>query len=161
MRTSTEAGTGAMRDSRILLASSTTMDGPALDRIVRESRWGALVGAECPVTTCGTHASALSTLRRRQVAIVVCDAELAPGSWQEMLQHLSNLPDPPLLIVSSRLADERLWAEALNLGAYDVLVQPFDSLEVVRILSLALQHWNERHGVHRRRTRQRMANGRS
>jgi DNA-binding response OmpR family regulator len=61
-----------------------------------------------------------------------------------MLEHISRLPDAPLLIVTSRLADERLWAEALNLGAYDVLAKPFDTAEVVRVVSLAWQHWHTR-----------------
>ena len=30
-----------------------------------------------------------------------------------------------------------LWAEDLNLGAYDVLVQPFDPDEVYRVILLA------------------------
>jgi FixJ family two-component response regulator len=42
-----------------------------------------------------------------------------------------------MLIVTSRLADEHLWAEALNLGAYDVLAKPFDQEEVIRVLSSA------------------------
>ena len=61
-----------------------------------------------------------------------------------MLDHISLLPDPPLLIVTSRLADERLWAEALNLGAWDVLARPFDEDEVSRIVSVAGQHWQDR-----------------
>jgi hypothetical protein len=39
--------------------------------------------------------------------------------------------------VTSRLADERLWAEALNLGAWDVLAKPFDADEVIRIGKIA------------------------
>ena len=31
----------------------------------------------------------------------------------------------PLVIVASHLADDQLWAEALNLGAHDVLAKPF------------------------------------
>jgi len=71
--------------------------------------------------------------------------------------HISHQPDPPLVIVTSHLADERLWAEALNLGAYDVLAKPFDAIEVGRILGLAWQHWQDRHELHGDRTKQRMA----
>jgi hypothetical protein len=42
---------------------------------------------------------------------------------------------PPSFIVTSRLADERLWVEALNVGAYDVLVKPFDVAELKRVFS--------------------------
>ena len=49
------------------------------------------------------------------------------------------------LIVTSRLADEYLWAEALNLGAYDMLAKPFDASEVVRVLGSAWRHWTDLH----------------
>ena len=55
------------------------------------------------------------------------------------------------------MADERLWAEALSLGAYDVLVKPLDAAEATRILSLAWEHWKDRYRVHRSRTEQRKA----
>jgi DNA-binding response OmpR family regulator len=61
-----------------------------------------------------------------------------------MLDYLSLLPHPPLLILSSRLPDERIWSEALNLGAYDILAKPYDPAEVIRIVSLAWQHWLDR-----------------
>jgi DNA-binding response OmpR family regulator len=43
--------------------------------------------------------------------------------------------------VTSRHADDRLWAEALNLGAWDVLAKPFDPGEVVRVVNLACLCW--------------------
>jgi DNA-binding NtrC family response regulator len=49
------------------------------------------------------------------------------------------------------LADEHLWAEALNLGAYDVLAKPFDPTEVVRTLSQAWLHRASRHARKRNR----------
>ena len=72
-----------------------------------------------------------------------------------MLDHIAFLADSPLLIVTSRLADERLWAEAPNLGAWDVLAKPFDAEEVIRVVSIAGQHWHDGHGVHISRTKQR------
>lgn len=56
---------------------------------------------------------------------------------------MHSMPSPPLLIVISRLADEHLWAEALNLGAYDVLAKPLNHTEIVRVLNLALNHRQE------------------
>ena len=43
--------------------------------------------------------------------------------------------------MASRLADEAFWAEVLNLGAYDVLMKPFDATEVFRVVSLAWLSW--------------------
>lgn len=74
--------------------------------------------------------------------IIICDSELAPDSWREMVDRVRCIPAAPLLIVASRLADERLWAEALNVGAYDVLAKPFDCDEVNRVLSSAFLRWS-------------------
>jgi len=144
----------------ILSVSANSMDGPALERSLSESGWSPSMNAESRLITRRTLAAAFFVLQQKQIAIVVCNDDLISGTWRDMLECISMLPDPPLLVVTSRLADERLWAEALNLGAYDVLVQPFDAAEVFRILSMAWQHWQDRHGVHRSRTRQRMASTR-
>jgi DNA-binding NtrC family response regulator len=95
---------------------------------------------------------ALRALRRHRVVAVVCDADRRPDSWKEMVKQILVLPDPPHLIVSSRLADELLWAEALSLGAYDVLSKPFDTEEVSRVLSGTWHRWrakNERPPIRR------------
>ena len=79
-------------------------------------------------------------MRNGQRSIVVCERDLSPGTWQHALAETFKLPAPPPLIVSSRLADDFLWAEALNLGVYDVLAKPFNAQEVVRVLHLAWSH---------------------
>jgi len=130
----------------VLSVSRNDEDCASLERIFR-SDWSVIASV--------TVASALSVLREIPIPIVMFDCDITSGTWEEMLDHISLLPDPPLLIVTSRLADERLWAEALNLGAWDVLARPFDENEVSRIVSVAGQHWQDRHGVHIRRTKQR------
>jgi len=92
--------------------------------------------------------SAVTVLRERRgplIPIVVCECGLSPDLWKELLQKLATLSDPPYLIVTSRLANERLWAEALDLGAYDVLASPLDKEEVIRTLHSAWLHWSNRH----------------
>jgi DNA-binding response OmpR family regulator len=42
-----------------------------------------------------------------------------------------------MLIVCSLLADDRLWAEVLNIGGYDVLMKPFLPIEVTRVVRMA------------------------
>jgi DNA-binding response OmpR family regulator len=44
---------------------------------------------------------------------------------------------------SSRQQSDRLWAEALNLGAWDVLAKPFDPTEVIRSVKSAWQRWHD------------------
>ena len=59
------------------------------------------------------------------------------------MEHVNAMPNAPSLIVTSRLADDRLWAEALNLGAWDVLAKPFHVTEVIRSVRSAWQHWHD------------------
>ena len=148
---------GGSRNIAVLSLNPNDTDGPALERIFRESGGNARIGAGYTLTMCASLPSAFSQLRQAQFAIVLCNDDLMGSTWCDVLEHISLLPDPPLLIVTSRMADERLWVEALNLGAYDVLAQPFDAREMLRTLSLARAHWQDRHSLHRGRTLQRMA----
>jgi len=74
-------------------------------------------------------------LRTREASVVLCEAE--DHSWKNVLDKLAEKDGPPRLIVMSRLADERLWAEVLNLGGYDVLAKPLDSEELRRVVATA------------------------
>jgi DNA-binding NtrC family response regulator len=70
--------------------------------------------------------------------LVICDHRLPDGGWKSVLAALDSMEDRPVLIVSSRLADERLWAEVLNLGAFDLLLgSPFVPEEVLRVTESA------------------------
>lgn len=71
------------------------------------------------------------------VAVVVFDDDFHPGLWKEHVPRLLRQENAPPVVLTSRLADERLWAEALNLGAYDLLMKPFERAEAARVLQLA------------------------
>lgn len=79
----------------------------------------------------------MSSVRRFHPRVVVCDQTFADGDWRELLSDLQAEQQMPPLIVSSRLADDRLWAEVLNLGGYDLLTKPFVAAEVSRVVKLA------------------------
>lgn len=96
------------------------------------------------VESCGTVPGALAAIQNNRVPVVLCEREFSSQSWRQLLEPLNQLSDPPCLIVTSRMADEYLWAEALNLGAYDVLARPFDPVEVVRVFSSAWLHRTHR-----------------
>jgi DNA-binding response OmpR family regulator len=123
---------------RVLSVMPNEDDHSALDRMLSPPKWDVIKSL--------TLASGLAQLKKRVLPpLVVCERDLFPGSWKEMFDRIKRMSDPPLLIVTSRLADEQLWAEALNLGAYDVLAKPFEVTEVHRILSLAWLHWRRAH----------------
>jgi DNA-binding response OmpR family regulator len=94
----------------------------------------------------------LLLIKRRLVDVVVIDRDVPDGGWRRMLEALRSLSAPPPLIVTSRLAEDTLWAEVLNEGGYDVLAQPLDREEVLRVLSAACrQNRNVRYHQARRK----------
>jgi CheY-like chemotaxis protein len=112
----------------------------ALAKILEDAQWPAGPIAQGSAAFCSTEET-VSQLHQAGIPIVLCDGEFG---WREILDEFRALPDPPFLIVTSRLADDRLWSEALNLGAYDVLAKPYDPDEVLRVLDLAWIRWVER-----------------
>jgi hypothetical protein len=79
----------------------------------------------------------MARLSLDSITVVVCDSGLPDGGWKDLLAYSADAPNGPALIVTSQTADEALWAEVLNLGGYDVLAQPFDQLEVTRVICSA------------------------
>ncbi len=144
MKKSPQIETNPTTKVTVLSVSPTPDDHTWLRHIFSKSGWSEYTVSQWNLTTSRTLESAMATLQRSTIPIVLCEADLMGGTWREMLEESRHLSSPPLLIVTSRLADEHLWAEALNLGAYDVLAKPFDENEVVRIVSLAWLHWKDR-----------------
>jgi DNA-binding NarL/FixJ family response regulator len=68
-----------------------------------------------------TCREALVHLAHERIPIVICERQLPDGSWKDMLSQLTPMVDRPRLIVVSRDADEKLWEEVLNMGAFDLL----------------------------------------
>jgi DNA-binding response OmpR family regulator len=92
------------------------------------------------------------TLRETQTAlsafpgVVISGARLPDGhSWNDLLCEMQTMECPPPLIVTDRLADERLWAEVLNLGGYDLLTTPFDAKEVLHAVNTACRRTEDEH----------------
>jgi DNA-binding response OmpR family regulator len=80
------------------------------------------------------------------VPIVLCDSHLPDGTWLDILKHAAGAAEPPLIVVASRLADERLWSEVLNLGAFDLIAKPFSGTDVLHVLTAAWLHAEQRGG---------------
>ena len=86
--------------------------------------------------------AALRCLDRNPVHVVVSKQTVRDWSWKRLLADLRRHVRPPQLIITSNLADERLWAEALNWGAYDVLAEPLHKDEVERVIASARRHFD-------------------
>lgn len=119
----------------VLAVSSSPEDRASLRAIFTHSHWRLFQ------TTSATEA--ISFLNANPMPVVICDANLPDGTWRNLLAYGASLPNPPRLIVASHLADDQLWSEALNLGAHDVLAQPFRAREVFQSASLAWRRWRD------------------
>jgi len=138
----------------VLSVSPNAEDHVSLARIFDRAEWTGSQNLKFEMKTSSALPSALAVLQEHRTQIVVCERDLAPDTWRDLLDLSAGLPVPPLVIVASRLADERLWAEALNLGAYDVLVKPFHAAEVCRVMEGAWHRWKaQQNGFHRTRSR--------
>ena len=115
--------------SRILFISPSSEDAERIARMIQ------------PLGLVLIHAKSLkdasARLRDRKFNLVLTAATLPDGDWLDVLESAQRKSPPLQVIVTDPLADARLWAEALNRGAYDLLVQPFYEPEVQRILSHA------------------------
>ena len=80
---------------------------------------------------------ARTQLQRQEYHVILTEAALPDGSWLDALHLARECPRALALIVTDPQADARFWAKALNLGAYDLLAQPFYEPEVRRILGYA------------------------
>lgn len=70
--------------------------------------------------------------------LVFLDAELCNGVWQGLLETGRRHGTLLSAVVCSGAADHRLWADVLQTGAYDLLVEPLDHNDVVRVIDGAL-----------------------
>ena len=139
MRQPKAPATDLHRTVTVLSVTPYEEDQLGLQDIIGHSKWK-LYGAD-------RLESGLAVLLEHEVGVVLSEKEIPPHSWTDMLHAINHLQDAPAVIVASRLADERLWAEALNLGAYDVLAKPFDRDEVLRSVSLAWLNWHHKHEI--------------
>jgi DNA-binding response OmpR family regulator len=92
---------------------------------------------DCQLQRASGREEAASALRQHRPRVVICEETFRDGNWRDLLADLQGQAEAPLLIVCSRLADNRLWAEVLNLGGHDVLTKPFNALEVSRVVRMA------------------------
>jgi DNA-binding NtrC family response regulator len=81
-----------------------------------------------------TLQQARAKLQQDDYGVILTEAKLPDGNWRDALHLARQYPLEPEVIVTDPQADGRFWAEALNLGAYDLLAQPFYEPEVRRIL---------------------------
>jgi len=116
-----------------LLISPFESDHCVLRQVFSHSNWQLRVAVDCQ--------QALDQIREEMVPVVICSADSHPDWWKKIVQETASWPHPPRVVVFSRLADERLWADVIHHGGYTLLDSPFDMRDIVTNVSLAWHSW--------------------
>jgi DNA-binding NtrC family response regulator len=128
---------------RVLVVSPLENDVSALSRILGHSAW--------IVESVRSVAAAKEVLSDDPACVVLCERTLPDGDWKDLFAATCSMDTPPQLIVICGDPSDRLWAEVLNLGAYDVLAKPFYPQEVYRVIGVAWRHWLDAQRTHARK----------
>ena len=115
----------------ILLVSPFPADHHSLRSALNDQIWS--------VDEVANYQKAIARLCCERIDVIVCESHLPDGTWKDLLGHLAVMTDPPILIVSSAIADDHLRIEVHTLGGYAVLAKPFTSREVQQVLTGAWQ----------------------
>src|SRR5581483_8580973 len=124
---------------QVVTAGLLSAEMQSLRKLLEPHQWNIHEAADC--------VDALRILEGRQVAVLMVRDDVPGGGSKQLRDQLCHRTDAPNLIVCSKLADERLWAEVLNLGCYDLLSLPFEASEVVRIAHLGWLSWKHATGL--------------
>jgi DNA-binding NtrC family response regulator len=69
--------------------------------------------------------------------VVIVDAELPDGGWRSVLEQvLVSRPECEVLVYS-RCGEEELWADVIQSGAFDLIPEPLNRGELLRIVGSA------------------------
>jgi DNA-binding NtrC family response regulator len=112
--------------SRVLFISGHRDDARNLSQMLQNLR--------LTLDYVGSLQQARTMLQQEDYDVILTEAAFPDGSWRDVLHLARETPRELEVIVTDPQADARLWAEALNLGVYDLLAQPFYQPEVCRIL---------------------------
>jgi DNA-binding response OmpR family regulator len=124
---------------RALLLGEFEEDRLLVQKVFRRSHWR--------LFEAHNRRRALECLERDAPQVVIAESDLADWSWKQVLRDLNRLSKPPQLVVTSRTADELLWAEVLSSGGYDVLARPFAAEELERVVASACAHFGRPSGA--------------
>jgi DNA-binding NtrC family response regulator len=122
-------------NNEVLVVTGSDEDLRRIRRAFDRSNWR--------LRTARTLDQAKAMLHGETIGVVLCACRLPDGDWKSLLEFAAGLLHPPKLVVLCHHADDRLWAEVLNLGGFDVLDIPANPPEIFRSISSAWRNWRE------------------
>ena len=110
-------------------SASFESDRKLLQEIFQKSGWRLLEARD--------RRLALRLLEHNPVHVVIAESELPNWGWKKILSDLRRLAHPPQLIVTSRTADDHLWAEVLQYRRIRRSAAALERDEVERVVAAA------------------------
>jgi DNA-binding NtrC family response regulator len=137
VRTVKSAGCGDRNLKRleILVLSMDTKNCATLRSILGRTNWVCHFVPDIP--------RAMLFLENHFVPVVLCPKNLPDATWKDVVAVMGRFLIPPKVLVYTEHADDAFWIEVLNSGGYDLLIVPFNSDEVLRLVGLAGRHWKD------------------
>lgn len=87
------------------------------------------------IKECATHLAAGS------VSVILADREFPDGTWRELVNLAVSTSPGSCVVVLDRGADESLWLDILDAGAFDLLQSPVEPLSLRRTIESAELQW--------------------
>jgi DNA-binding NtrC family response regulator len=92
------------------------------------------------VCWCLTLQEARRGLRRGNHALVLCEAELLDGTYQDVMTLLKHKLEQIRVVVLSESPSENCYTHAMEMGAFDVIFGPCRRTDVQWIIMQAIQN---------------------
>ena len=80
--------------------------------------------------------------------LVFTDTQLPDGTWADILAVAEKAAKPVNVIVVARVVNTRFYVEAIETGAFDFLVPPFNATDLAYVVRSALDNVTTRRAVH-------------
>ncbi len=105
----------------------------------REVIKSAILEWSLEVSWCLTLQEARRALRRGNHALVLCQAELPDGTYQDVMALLKHRLDQIRVIVLTQSHSEDGYRRAIEIGAFDVISSPYRRTDIQWLIMQAVQ----------------------
>jgi DNA-binding NtrC family response regulator len=117
----------------VLLASARDSDRLAIEGVLAATRYMLV-----PTASLNQASNLLSHV---VFPIILYDCGFQGGDWQPALGRLIGAWRSPSIVLLSETYSHDFWEESVCRGAFDVLVRPFQTDDVLAVLDFAYTNW--------------------
>jgi len=107
------------------------------EAVVRNMLTEVFIRRKCAVTPASTLAEAQAMIARESFDLILLDIRLPDGDGQKFLEHLTMLPERPLVVVITGYGSIESAVACMRAGAFDYVMKPFSPSQIDVILKKA------------------------